>query len=215
MIAVKDLDSLSEIDLDDPIVTSHLWNKSIETITPEEVVAFMKVSAMKGVGFSGTKSVERLLTGVRKLIAAGEIESAKVESLHLPIRKFNIHSLYNELSEFSIAKRHAIIVSILSNKSLDEIVTLKRKDVSQSNLDEDSRFIISQLPISIKSRYVFWEYRDKKLVHLFDLPEHYKSISRFDLQFYRDNLEIGTELMNVEDYWLFRRAFWKDFMKQF
>jgi len=197
------------------ISNSRMWDKDVEKITPEEVSAYLKVMAMRGLGQEGLDSVEMLLSKIRPMLESGAIKNDKIAQYNLPTRKFNVSSLHDELSDFSIARRTAIIVCIMSDLTLSQVATLKRKDVRELNISTKALEVIMHFPASINTDYVFWEYSGKRVKHIFDLERQYKLISNRDVEYYRSNMKGEENEMSVEDYWLFRRAFWKSFINEF
>lgn len=209
MSSVATLRDIAQLPEDAPLRQSKFWNKPAESITPEQIIAFVKRMEMRGQGDAARDNIQVLLDMIRKDIAGGQIDAAVLESFKLKEKTLSIEQMRRELNGLTHDRREAVIFAIASKLTLDEVTLLKWSDVSLTHLDTRARELVRYRPRHIQTNLVFWEYVNGKLVPLLGLSDQLAIVTDKTLYDFQSSLENVDNAMSDNDYWLMRRALWK------
>ena len=209
MTSIAKMRDVAQLPEDAPLRQSKFWNQSVESVNPQQVMAFVKRMETKGLGDRAKDDVVVLLDMIRKCVASGDITSAKLETFQLKSKTICIARIRQELSALTIDRRDAVLFAIASEMTLDEVALLRWQDVDFNILDTRARELVQYRPRHINTNLVFWEYVGKRLTSMLNLNDQFEKATNKTMRDYAEALEPHHHAMSDNDYWLLRRAFWK------
>lgn len=159
MTRLKDIKNISNWLSDSPLAKSHLWGKDVELITPVDILTFIKSCDMDCEdSVAVMRCVDVMLIELRRMIAAGHIESLQIEKLEIIEQRLMLSDLREMLSRIDPSFARVISFALLAEMELIDVERLLWSDVRELECSDEMTAALKGLPQNIRSPYVFWEY---------------------------------------------------------
>lgn len=157
MTALHEVGGIGDWLSDSPLAQSYLWDKSVDSITPTELVAFIA-------GFRGTdryakahQAMDVALHEVRQAIARGDLQGANIETLSPPDPLFTMADLRESLAALSEPRRRAVLFALDTGLSPQQVEMMSWAEASKLKVGALAASILKYTPRHISLDAVFWE----------------------------------------------------------
>jgi len=198
MVAFKDLGIFEDLPADSPLRQSRIWERPVESLTPTELIAFIRKMEGLGLGPEAKHTAEMALDTLRHCMTTGEVESSPLARFQVPEERKTYAELRAMLAPMSRMRQDAVMLAADAALSLDDVITLRWRRARLLKLSPHGRFILRTRPRHLFTDLVFWEYVEGRLTPAFSLRQHfdmatdYMEWKRF-VRLYKNALDLNIE----------------------
>lgn len=171
MLALKDIDGVGPVLGNTAIATSPLWNAPVDKISPYQLTAFRARLSIDGMKAQADAMIDFALQRVARLDTAATLKM--LDYVEPDDAVMTTTELVRGFEQMQRPKPAAILFGLEMGMSAEDVVSLTwpvaKQHASRGRLTDYARHILCSQPISISSRYVFWQQSGKKAMPLFGL----------------------------------------------
>lgn len=142
---------------DTPLAQSYLWNKTVEIITPTEMIAFLARFRGTDEYAKAHQAIDVALHEIRRATARGDLEGALVEKLSPPDPMFTIGDLRESLAPLTEPRRRAVLFALDTGLAPSQVEMMSWREASKLMLNPLADSILKYTPRHINLDVVFWE----------------------------------------------------------
>jgi hypothetical protein len=179
MVALRELGLFNTLPADSPLRDSPLWDRDVESIHPEQLLAFVKRMEMLGQGEQAMASAEIILGTLHHCIGRGDIDGSPLAGMRPPKKRLTHAELRESLSPMSAARKDAVLFAADASLALDEVIALRWRRAYKLTLSERGRKILRDRPRHMFTDLVFWELIEGKTLPMISLKQHYEAATSY------------------------------------
>ena len=180
MTAMKNIGTLGSEAINTPLANSKLWERDVETISPEEIYAFIQRHKMIGNEGAARHSVDVLLSELKKSIAKREITGCKIDRLSAFDVRLSLSDISKLLHQMSRVKVLATLFALETDVDLKDITLLRWSQLNKMQLSERAKEVVTYLVRHIRTDLVFWEYDSGRISPLFSFEAYVESVTGYE-----------------------------------
>lgn len=179
MVALRELGLFNTLPADSPLRDSALWDKDVEEIAPEQLLAFVKRMEMLGHGEQAMASAEIILGTLHYCINRGDIEDSPLAGMRPPKKRLTHAELRESLSPMSSARKDAVLFAADAGISLADVINLRWRRAYKLAMSARGRKILNDRPRHLFTDLVFWEMVGGKTMPMISLKQHYEAATSY------------------------------------